>query len=106
MIARLWHGRVPASKTDAYLAFLHQSGITDYEATEGNRGVTVLRRIEGDEAHFLLISLWDSLDVIKNFAGDDISKAHYYPEDQDFLLEFEPNVVHYEIAYSTNPETK
>ena len=56
-----------------------------------------MRRIEGDEAHFLLISLWESIDAIKRFAGEDVEKARYYPEDPAFLLEMEPRVTHYEI---------
>lgn len=97
MIARTWHGIVPAAKADAYFEYLKISGIPGYEHTPGNRGVTVLCRIEGDKAHFLLITLWDSLDAIRLFAGDDVEKARYYPEDKDFLLEFEPNAFHYEV---------
>ena len=97
MIARIWHGITPAIKADAYLDFLNQSGVPDYQATPGNRGVYVLRRIEGDVAHFTLISLWDSLAAIEQFAGPQPEKARYYPEDKDFLLEFEPTVTHHEV---------
>lgn len=97
MIARTWHGMTPASKADAYFDFLNRTGIPDYKATPGNRGVTVLRRIDGEVAHFLLISFWESEDAIRAFAGDDLTKARYYPEDVDFLLEFEPTVLHYGV---------
>jgi heme-degrading monooxygenase HmoA len=97
MIARTWHGVTPASKADAYMEFLHRTGVPDYKATPGNRGVYVLRRIEGDVAHFLLVSLWDSMEAIKGFAGEDVEKAVYYPEDPEFLLEMELNVTHYEV---------
>jgi heme-degrading monooxygenase HmoA len=97
MIARIWHGKTPSSKADEYFTFLQSSGIPDYQKTPGNRGVTVLRRISGDEAHFLLISLWESEEAIRRFAGADIDKAYYYPEDKEYLLEFEPNVTHYEV---------
>ena len=91
MIARFWHGTTKASKGDAYLRFLEESGIKGYRETEGNRGVYVFRRTEGDRTHFLLLSLWDSLDAVRTFAGPAIERAVYYPEDKDFLLEFEPN---------------
>jgi heme-degrading monooxygenase HmoA len=97
MIARIWRGRTHAEKADDYMAFLEASGLTDYRTTAGNQGVWVLRRIKGGEAEFLLISLWDSREAIARFAGDDIEKAVYYPEDDDFLLEKEPNVAHYEV---------
>ena len=100
MIARLWHGITPAGKADEYLEILHRTGIEDYRATEGNLSVQLLRRIEGDEAHFLIITLWESVEAIKKFAGEEYEKSRYYPEDQDFLLEFEENVVHYEVMFS------
>lgn len=56
--------------------------------------------MEGDIAHFKLITYWENMEVIKNFAGDDFSKAKYYPEDEQFLLEFEERVQHYEVFAS------
>ena len=97
MIARTWHGVTPLAKADEYLGYLHRTGIPDYRVTPGSQGVYVLRRLEGDRAHFLLISLWDSMASISKFAGPDVEKARYYPEDADYLLELEPNVIHYEV---------
>jgi heme-degrading monooxygenase HmoA len=97
MLARTWSGRTPTSKAEAYSEFLNNSGIKDYLATPGNRGVLVLRRQLGAETEFLLVSLWDSEDSIRAFAGEDVTKAHYYPEDDDFLLEFAPEATHYEV---------
>src|SRR6185369_3876098 len=61
MIARTWHGRVPAAKADAYHQYLLRTGVAGYAGTPGNRGVHVLRRMEGEVAHFLLITYWDSV---------------------------------------------
>ncbi len=97
MIARTWHGRVPAEKSDAYQEYLQRTGLADYRGTPGNRGIVVLRRIEADVAHFTLTSFWDSLDAIKRFAGADHERARYYPEDDDYLIEREANVVHHEV---------
>ena len=102
MIARIWHGITPASKADEYVEFLQQSGVRDYQATEGNRGVHLLRRIEGDQAHFLFLTFWDSVESIKRFAGEDYEKARYYPEDEEYLLEFEETVTHYERVFSSS----
>ena len=97
MIGRTWHGRVPTDKSEAYYAYLLRTGLTDYAATPGNRGVHVLRRTEGGVTHFLLLTFRDSLDAIKAFAGPDYARARYYPEDDEYLLEREPFVVHYEV---------
>ena len=98
MIARLWHGAVPADRDDAYFGYLEKTGIPDSRSTPGNRGVYVLRRRDGDVAHFLFLSLWESRDAIRAFAGADIERARYYPEDAGFLLEQEPTVTHYDVT--------
>ena len=97
MIARTWHGRVPADLADEYYEYLLRTGIPDYRRTPGNRGVYVFRRREEGTVHFLLTSLWDSLTSIRAFAGEDIERARYYPEDRRYLLELEPGVTHYEV---------
>jgi heme-degrading monooxygenase HmoA len=96
-IARIWRGRTPASRAAEYVEFLRRKGLPDYAATPGNRGARLLLRIEGDAAEFLLISYWDDYDAIRRFAGDDLERAVYYPEDDEFLLEKEPTVKHYEV---------
>ena len=101
MIARTWHGRVPAAKGDAYEAFLHRTGISDIEATPGNRGVMVLRRTVGGVTHFVFTSFWESIDAIKRFAGEDYERARYYDEDDDFLLEREALVTHHDVVHAT-----
>jgi heme-degrading monooxygenase HmoA len=98
MIARTWHGRVPTAKADAYEAVLHRTGLADIAATPGNRGLLLLRRTERGVTHFLLTSLWESEQAIKRFAGDDYARAHYYDEDDDFLLEREEFVTHHEVV--------
>ena len=98
MIARIWHGVVPSDKSDEYLEYLNRTGIPDLRATAGNKEVKVHRRREGDRVHFLLISYWDSLDSIAVFAGSEIEKARYYPQDSEYLLELEPKAEHYEVV--------
>jgi heme-degrading monooxygenase HmoA len=97
MIARLWHGRTPVEKSEEYLQFLIGRAIPDYKSVAGNRSVAIMRRNEGGATHFLILTTWDSRQAIEAFAGSDIDVAKYYPEDKDFLLEFEPHVTHYEI---------
>ncbi len=99
MIARTWHGAVPAERADDYLAYLKRTGVPGLEGTPGNVGVYVVRRIEGPTAHFFMMSLWRSRADIRAFAGDDIERARYYPEDSEFLVELEPHCLHYEVLH-------
>ncbi|WP_242111760.1 antibiotic biosynthesis monooxygenase family protein [Luteimonas aquatica] len=101
MIARLWHGTTLSEVADDYLAYLLASGVADYRATPGNLGVQVLQRREGRIAHFLIVSTWESLQAIEGFAGADLTRARYYPEDDRYLLAREERVQHYEIAATT-----
>jgi len=95
-ITRIWHGIAKVEHADEYLDFLEQSGVSDYKSIDGNLSVEILRRIDGDKCHFWTVTKWDSYESIKKFAGEDFEKAKYYPEDKNFLLEFEPNVIHCE----------
>ena len=105
MIARTWAGATRAADADAYLDYLHATGLAAYRATPGNRGVLTLRRIEGGRAEFLLLSLWDSEDAIRRFAGDDIGRAVFYPEDERFLVARDEHVNHYEVAFQSEAPT-
>jgi heme-degrading monooxygenase HmoA len=97
MIARIWHGATPAAKADEYLDLMRRIAIPDYRTIRGNKGAYALRRIEGDTAHFLMLTFWESEDAIRAFAGNDITKAKYYDFDKDFLIELEPSSTHYEM---------
>lgn len=102
MIARIWHGRTPAEKADKYLSFLKKRAIPDYKGVEGCQEVYLMHRIEEDIAHFQTLTFWDSEDSIRNFAGENVLKAKYYPEDKNFLLEFEELVRQYEVFKANN----
>ena len=97
MIARRWHGRVPAAKADEYLTLSKEVGLADYRSTEGNRGAWCLHRREGGVVHVEMFTLWDDLEAIRSFAGNELNAAKYYDFDPDFLLEMEPEVVHFEV---------
>ncbi|MFN8007346.1 MAG: antibiotic biosynthesis monooxygenase [Terriglobia bacterium] len=98
MVVRIWHGRVPANKAQAYREFLNRVAIPDYRAIPGNLSVHILERREGEICHFMTLTFWKDLSAIRQFAGSDLIQAKYYPEDREYLLEFEPTVTHYEVV--------
>jgi heme-degrading monooxygenase HmoA len=98
MIARIWRGAVRADDAAAYASYIQQTGIEGYKKTPGNRGAWALCRTEGDRAEFVTVSLWDSRETIEAFAGQDIEKAVFYPEDERFLVERDLTARHYEVA--------
>ncbi len=100
MMMRLWRGRVPSGKAAAYLAFLREGGLKDYAETPGNLGIYAFQRELGPHTEFLLLTLWESVAAIKRFAGEEYEKARYKPEDNNFLIELEPLVAHYEVTHA------
>jgi heme-degrading monooxygenase HmoA/uncharacterized damage-inducible protein DinB len=103
MIARSWDGLTKAEQADEYTDYIRRTGVKDLEATTGNRGVYVLRRREGDVARFRVLSLWESMDGIRRFAGPEPERARYYPEDQRFLEALDPHVAHFEVVAQGRP---
>ena len=97
MIARIWHGAVPVEKSEAYLEKMRTVALPGYRDVEGNQGAWVMHRIEGDIAHFDMLSFWDDVDAIKRFAGEDYNISYYFEFDDDFLIEKEPHVRHCEM---------
>jgi heme-degrading monooxygenase HmoA len=98
MIARTWRGAVRAADAAAYVAYVQETGIAGYRSTPGNRGAWAMSRIEGDRAEILTVSLWDSRTAIEAFAGPDISRAVFYPEDDQYLIDRDLTALHYEVA--------
>ncbi len=99
MIARTWWGATNAKDAEAYLRYLEETGLRHYRATSGNLGVLGLRRVRDGRAGFLLLTLWESEEAIKRFAGDDIERAVFYPEDERFLVEREDRVRHFDVVF-------
>ena len=102
MIARTWRGATRAEDAEAYLRYLHETGFRSFRETPGNLGAFGLRRVVDDRAIFLIISLWESEDAVRRFAGVDIDRAVFFPEDDRFLVERDDHVTHFEVVYSAD----
>jgi heme-degrading monooxygenase HmoA len=98
MIARIWHGRTLTAKADEYEKYLNASGVERILKTQGNHGVEVLRKSDGPRTDFIVISYWESIDAVKRFAGPNFERAVIMDRDKEFLIEVEPNVLHYEVV--------
>lgn len=97
MIARMWRGAVRPEDETAYVEYVETTGLREYRATAGNRGAYVLTRREGDLVEVVTFSFWDSLDAIRGFAGDDVERAVFYPDDDRYLVERDRTVRHFDV---------
>ena len=97
MIARIWQGRTKIEHLEEYTDFMKVRARPDYKKTDGFVKLTFLKRTDNEFAYFNLITFWENLEVIKNFAGQDFEKAKYYPEDKNYLIDFPEKVIHYDV---------
>jgi len=81
-----------------YVDYINRTGVAEYRATPGNRFAQMWTRDLGDgRTEVVTLSLWDSLESIRGFAGDDIARAVFYPEDDDFLIDREVTVTNWQV---------
>ena len=104
MIVRTWHGRTRIEDADAYEQFMRVRAAPDYALIPGLIRAVFTRRDEASVSHFLLITFWDSMEAVEAFAGPDPSKAKYYPEDEEYLLEKEPHSLNHVLFFDSEQD--
>ena len=106
MIARRWRGRVRAADHDAYLRYVEETGVAALRGTPGNEGVLIFRRLDEatDTSEIEVVSLWRDRESIAAFAGDDISIARFFPDDDRYLVERELTVRHDSVDVYPAPD--
>src|SRR5215217_7092954 len=97
MIARTWKGAVRREDGDEYAEYMRVTGIPGYTQIPGNLATLMLRRDVGDRCEFLMFTLWDSIEPVRAFAGEDLEKAIFYPEDEAFLIERDLTSSHWTV---------
>jgi len=100
MVTRTWRGFTRAADAEAYLDYMKRTGLKALRETDGNLAAACLRRVVDDRAEFVDVSLWSSRAAIRAFAGDDIERAVFYPEDERFLVDRDLHVTHYDVVFS------
>jgi heme-degrading monooxygenase HmoA len=72
----------------------------------GHRGAYLLMRQTDDQVEFLAVTLWDSIESIRQFATDDVDRAVVEPEARAVLSNFDDFVRHYEVAEAIAPQCR
>ena len=96
-ILRIWRGTTLRERADDYADYLTRTGLPGYLRTPGNTSVACTRRDLGDTVEFCMVTTWTDIEAVKAFAGADPDVAVFYPEDDDYLVDRELTVSHYEI---------
>lgn len=100
-ILREWRAEIRRELKDEYVAYVSATGLRAYRGTPGNLGAMVATRdLDETRSEIVTLSWWTGLDAIGAFAGADISRARYFPEDDRFLLTKPDTVQHYDSTGS------
>lgn len=101
MIVRLWRGQATADQADAYARHVTETVLPALGAIPGYRGASVLRReLEAaGQIEFLVMTRWESLQAVREFAGADVTTAVVEPAARAVLTDFDRVVTHYNLVY-------
>ena len=97
MVVRAWRGYGATAEEGAYPEHLLEVVRPKLEQLGGFRGLYLLRRREREEVEFLVLTLWESMDAVRAFAGEQPEVAVVEPEARDVLVRFDEKVQHYEV---------
>ena len=95
MITRIWHGCTKPENADAYHQLLTTKILPGIHRVKGYHGTCLLRRELKEEVEFITLTLWESLDAIREFAGQDYEIAVVPPEARTLLVRFDERSEHY-----------
>jgi heme-degrading monooxygenase HmoA len=98
MIARVWRGIATPETAHEYLEHLRQSIFPKLAEIAGYRGASVLRRDSEAGVEFTVQTLWESLDAIRQFAGDQVETAVVAPVAQPLFRSYDQTVTHYQVV--------
>ena len=101
MIARHWRGWTSKQDSDTYETFLKDKVLPALKNIEGYRGGYVFRSDGPQQVEFVVLSLFDSLEAVKRFAGPQYTIPVFEPEARRLLCKIEPLATHYEVRAST-----
>jgi antibiotic biosynthesis monooxygenase (ABM) superfamily enzyme len=98
MITRLWRGWTSPENADEYERIVSTEVLPSIAARNvpGYHGAYLLRRDLGDEVEFATLMLFDSLDAVRAFGGEDYETAYVPPQARAVLSRFDERSAHYE----------
>jgi heme-degrading monooxygenase HmoA len=98
MIARVWRGVAAPETAHEYLEHLQGTVFPELFAIAGYQGASVLRRDIDTGVEFTVQTLWESIDAIRQFAGDQVETAVVAPAAQPLFRSYDHTVTHYEVV--------
>ena len=104
MIARIWHGWTSFENADTYENLLRNEIFPSIKNRniKGYRKISLLRCSTEKEVEFITIMIFDDLNAVKKFAGDQYERSYVPQKAKDVLLRHDKFSQHYEIVDEFN----
>lgn len=99
MIARIWHGYTKPENADAYQQLLQTTILPGIHRVQGYQGSYLLRKDGAAEVEFITMTLWESMEAVREFAGPDRAHAVVPAEARKLLARFDEESVHYDATW-------
>ena len=106
MVLRMWRARATAEKSGDYIDHVTKKVFPALHAIEGHRGACLLQRTIDGAIEFVVLTLWESMQAVRRFAGAKPEKAVVEPEARAVLTAFDESVTHFEVVHRTNGAAK
>jgi heme-degrading monooxygenase HmoA len=100
MIARMWRGSAIRERADDYVKHLQQSVVPELRQINGFKEVYLLRLDSSEDVEFVVLTLWESMEAIRKFAGENPEVAVVAPAARVLFREYDAEVNHFEIVLS------
>ena len=101
MIARMWRGFAFPENAEEYVKHLQMSVLPELRQIDGFQKVYLMRQDSSEGVEFIVLTLWESMDAIHKFAGEDAEVAVVAPSAQPLFREYDSTVKHFEVALNT-----
>ncbi len=99
MILRMWKGQSTVDNASEYVQHATKTVFPNLKQIDGHRGAYLLRRPISDGVEFVVLTLWDSMESVHKFAGENADKAVVEPEAKSALRGFDDFVTHFDVVY-------
>jgi heme-degrading monooxygenase HmoA len=98
MIARIWRGQATVENALSYRQHAIGRVFPSLARLRGHQGAYLLARDADGQVEFLAVTLWDDIDAVREFTGDDPEIAVVEPEARAVLSGFDEFARHYEVV--------
>lgn len=99
MVERHWKGVSIREEADRYVHHLREETLPGLKAIAGFKGLSILRKEVTEGMAFLIVTRWENLETIRQFAGEDYEEAVVPDVVKMMMIRYERRAEHYAVEW-------